>query len=196
MCGIAGVMSLHNSEVNEARLKKMTDTIRHRGPDGDGQWINAGGGTGLAHRRLSIIDLTEGGKQPMHYADRYTITFNGEIYNYIELRQELEKNGYHFHSTSDTEVLMAMYDYKKEKCLEYLDGMFAFAIWDEKSKQLFCARDRFGEKPFYYSYEKGKHFVFASEMKALWAGGVCKTVDTVMLYNYLNNGFVYNPSDL
>ncbi|MFL5742353.1 MAG: asparagine synthase (glutamine-hydrolyzing) [Flavisolibacter sp.] len=196
MCGIAGVMSLHNHEVDEARLKKMTDAIRHRGPDGDGQWINATCQVGLAHRRLSIIDLSETGKQPMHYAGRYTITFNGEIYNYIELRQELEKNGYQFHSTSDTEVLMAMYDYKKENCLEYLDGMFAFAIWDEKAKQVFCARDRFGEKPFYYSYERGKHFVFASEMKALWAGGVSKSVDTVMLYNYLNNGFVYNPGDL
>jgi asparagine synthase (glutamine-hydrolysing) len=196
MCGIAGIVLSRRDETHLSRLKAMTDSISHRGPDGDGQWVSDDGIAGLAHRRLSIIDLSDAGSQPMHYAGRYTITFNGEIYNYVELKQDLEKKGYTFHSTSDTEVLMALYDDRKEQCLEFLDGMFAFAIWDNEAKQLFCARDRFGEKPFYYQYEKGRQFIFGSEMKALWAGGADKNVDTVMLYNYLNNGSVFNPNDL
>ena len=99
---------------------------------------------------------------------QYSMVYNGEIYNYIELKKELKKSGYHFNSTSDSEVILAAYDLYKENCLQYFDGMFAFAIWDEKEQTLFAARDRFGEKPFYYYYNKDL-FAFASEMKALWA---------------------------
>src|SRR6218665_979886 len=154
MCGIAGIIGKNRIAVEE--LKRMTDAIVHRGPDGEGQWTNSQANVGFGHRRLSIIDLSENGRQPMHYAEgRYTITFNGEIYNYIEIRKELLSKGYSFVSDSDTEVLLALYDLKKEKCLQDLDGMFAFAIWDERDKTLFLARDRFGEKKLYYAFHQG-----------------------------------------
>ncbi|MES2131538.1 MAG: asparagine synthase (glutamine-hydrolyzing) [Bacteroidota bacterium] len=197
MCGIAGIVKFNQSSVDGGDVKRMTDAIVHRGPDGEGQWTNSNGNVGLGHRRLSIIDLSENGKQPMHYADnRYSITFNGEIYNYIELKKVLLSKGYQFRSESDTEVLMALYDHKKEKCLDELDGMFAFAIWDEKEQILFCARDRFGEKPFYYSYTPENGFYFASEMKALWAAGIEKSTDREMLSIYLQTGNVYDSKDL
>lgn len=193
MCGIAGIFKFDNSGVQLTDLEKMTDAIVHRGPDGEGQWINETKKVGFGHRRLSILDLSENGKQPMHYANgRYTITFNGEIYNYIELKEELLKKEYTFRSDSDTEVLMAMYDLHKEKCLCFLDGMFAFAIWDEKEQKLFCARDRFGEKPFFY-FNDGKQFVFASEMKALWSYGIKKENDDIAFNNYLDLNVVASP---
>lgn len=195
MCGIAGVVSV-NKRIDNALLKQMTEAVAHRGPDGDGHWLNKAENCGLGHRRLAIIDLSDCGKQPMFYADgRYTITYNGEIYNYLELREKLETRGYKFVSNSDTEVLLALYSDKKEKCLEDLDGMFAFAIWDEQEQILFAARDRFGEKPFYYALHENS-FHFASEMKALWAANVPRTVDNRMLYNYLTNNNMYNPNDL
>src|ERR1035437_5153148 len=124
MCGIAGIYNLNNSSVPLLELKKMTDIIVHRGPDGEGHWVCPKGHVGFGHRRLSIIDLSDNAKQPMHYADgRYTLTFNGEIYNYIELKEFLVSKGYTFQSNSDTEVLLALYDLKKEKCLDDLDGM-------------------------------------------------------------------------
>lgn len=197
MCGIAGIYKFERDLVRYDELKRMTDAIRHRGPDGEGQWLNETASVGLAHRRLSIIDLSENGKQPMHYGEqRYTIVFNGEIYNYVELKEQLLAKGYAFKSDSDTEVLMALYDLKKEKCLEDLDGMFAFVIWDKKEKILFCARDRFGEKPFFYHYEKGKRFAFASEMKALFALGIPKEMDFRMMFNYLNDHYIISdPAD-
>ena len=187
MCGIAGILKFNSKPISIDKLKCMTNVITHRGPDGEGHWVNANGIVGFGHRRLSIIDLTESGKQPMHYAQgKYTITFNGEIYNYIELRERLIFKGYKFHSNTDTEVLLALYDLKKEKCLDDLDGMFAFAIWDEKEQILFCARDRFGEKPFYY-YKDDKAFIFGSEIKQIFEVGVEKKVNELMLYNYLVN---------
>ncbi|MBC7412546.1 MAG: asparagine synthetase B, partial [Bacteroidia bacterium] len=151
MCGIAGIITLNPNNLSIVKLKLMTDAIAHRGPDGEGQWIDETGKVGLGHRRLSIIDLASTADQPMHYLqNRYTIVFNGEIYNYIELKQQLLHKGYSFRTQSDTEVLMALYDFKKEACLHDLEGMFAFAIWDKQEQSLFCARDRFGEKPFYY----------------------------------------------
>lgn len=195
MCGIAGIISIDKSKMQPAVIKKMTDSIAHRGPDGDEVWIDENNRVGLGHRRLSIIDLSHEADQPMHYAGRYTIVFNGEIYNYIELKDDLLKQGYIFKTASDTEVLMALYDRHKENCLPLLDGMFAFAIYDASEKKLFCARDRFGEKPFFYHYEKSKSFLFASEMKALWAAGVDKSVNNKMLYNYLADGFLDNPAD-
>ncbi len=196
MCGIAGIITKDSSELTINRLKKMTDIIAHRGPDGDGQWISADGQVGLGHRRLSIIDLSHEADQPMHYLGRYSIVFNGEIYNYIELKETLIKQGYSFKTQSDTEVLMALYDRDKENCLQLLDGMFSFVLYDAQENNVFCARDRFGEKPFFYSYEKGKYFLFGSEMKCLWAGGIAKEVNNKMLYNYLSFGYIENPEDL
>lgn len=187
MCGIAGIVK-KNGGVTSEQLKAMTDVITHRGPDGEGCWVNASGTAGLAHRRLSIIDLSSDGAQPMHYANgRFTITFNGEIYNYIELKHDLEKRGFSFKSKSDTEVLLALYAQKGEACLNDLDGMFAFAIWDEQEQKLFCARDRFGEKPFHFHFTEAGEFVFASEIKQLFAFGVPYAVNQRMLYNFFQN---------
>ena len=205
MCGIAGIISLNQLLVSRDRIKKMTDTLAHRGPDGEGLWINAGRNVGFGHRRLAIIDLSKNAAQPMHLlpgvspsddtnAMRYTITYNGEIYNYIELRETLTGKGYHFRTQSDTEIVLAAYDYWEKDCLHQFDGMFAFAIWDNKEKQLFAARDRFGEKPFFY-YVSKEQFVFASEMKALWTAGVEKKTDEKMLLNYITLGHVQNAND-
>jgi asparagine synthase (glutamine-hydrolysing) len=187
MCGIAGIITLNPNNVSIAKLKLMTDAIAHRGPDGEGQWIDETAKVGLAHRRLSIIDLASTADQPMHYLDRYTIVFNGEIYNYIELKQQLLHKGYTFRTQSDTEVLLALFDLKKEACLHDLEGMFAFAIWDKQEQSLFCARDRFGEKPFYY-HHNAHSFYFASEMKALWAVGVPKQPNPTQVFLYLGYG--------
>jgi len=193
MCGIAGIIQSNPSGYNKEHLKKMTDALIHRGPDGEGTWQNETGNTLLGHRRLSIIDTSEAGNQPMHYRDRYTIVHNGEIYNYIELKEDLRKKGYAFQSQTDTEVIAAAYDYWKDECVEHFDGMFAFAIWDEKEKELFAARDRFGEKPFFYFFD-GQHFLFASEMKALWAAGIEKIPNQKMLFNFITIGYTDNPS--
>ena len=199
MCGIAGIFNLQQ-QVHLSQIKQMTDALPHRGPDGEGHWINSESTLALGHRRLSIIDLTDDGKQPMHFSDgRYTITFNGEIYNYIELKEQLIKQGVKFRSQSDTEVLLALFSLKKEKCVEDLDGMFSFAIWDNVEKKLFCARDRFGEKPFYYHYVKGEKFIFGSEMKELWAYGIPKRKNDKMLLNFFLNKYrldnYENPSE-
>ncbi|MBP6386954.1 MAG: asparagine synthase (glutamine-hydrolyzing), partial [Pseudarcicella sp.] len=143
-----------------------------------------------------ILDLSIAGKQPMHYLDRYTITFNGEIYNYLEIKETLLAKGYQFKSNSDTEVLLALYDAKKENCLADLDGMFAFAIWDKHTQELFCARDRFGEKPFYYHTDSDKSFYFASEMKALFAAGINKTHHEKMYFNYWFYDSIIDPENL
>ncbi len=184
MCGIAGIFSKNEDDVSQAKLTLMSEKIKHRGPDGFGFWISEDRKLGFAHRRLSIIDLDVSANQPMHYLNRYTIVFNGEIYNYIELREFLKNKGYSFRTSSDTEVLLALYDFKGERLLEDLDGMFAFVIYDNVAGSLFCARDRFGEKPFYYYKENGI-FLFASEMKALWAAGVPKIPNNRMIYLYL-----------
>ena len=194
MCGIAGIISKNTSFINESILKKMTDAIAHRGPDGEAFFINPKNNIGFGHRRLSIIDLTNAAAQPMFYLGRYTIIHNGEIYNYIELKEELVKRGYFFQSRSDTEVILAAYDHYKEECLQHFDGMFAFAIWDEKEQTLFCARDRFGEKPFYYSFNNDR-FIFASEAKGIWANAVEKKTNYPLLLNYLVLGHTHTPAD-
>jgi len=195
MCGIAGIAASHPSEISQERIKKMTDVLAHRGPDGEGYYFSEDKKLALGHRRLAIIDLTDAAKQPMEYLSRYIITYNGEIYNYIELKESLKKKGYKFLSSSDTEVLLALYDLKKEECLDELDGMFAFAIYDKQENILFCARDRFGEKPFYYFCEEGKIFLFASEMKGLFSAGIEKKINNRMLYNYLAWNYISNPLD-
>ena len=194
MCGIAGIISTDPNIVTKARLQLMTDSLQHRGPDGQGYWINDANCAGLGHRRLSIIDLSTAAAQPMHYAGRYTITYNGEIYNYIELKETLLKKGYTFSSTCDTEVILAAYACYGEECLQQFDGMFAFAIWDDTNKTLFCARDRFGEKPFYYVNDHHQ-FIFASEMKALWAAGIQKQMKPGRLLTYLTLGIISNAVD-
>jgi asparagine synthase (glutamine-hydrolysing) len=210
MCGIAGILSPNFLKENEKNnffmkllLHKMINSLQHRGPDGERIWINANTNVGLGHRRLSIIDLSDNGIQPMLFTPslsdnggevpRYTIVHNGEVYNYTELKEELQKKGYAFQSQTDTEVIVAAYDYWQEECVEHFDGMFAFAIWDEKEKDLFAARDRFGEKPFFY-YCDGQHFLFASEMKALWAAGIERKPNHKMIFNFITIGYVDNPN--
>ena len=163
MCGIAGIISENpEASVLEAMLMKQ----KHRGPDFTGTYFDEGFAA-LGHNRLSIIDLSPDANQPFADANnRYFLTFNGEIYNYKELREEL-KSFYRFRTTSDTEVLLAAFLKWKENCLEKLNGMFAFAIWDSKEKKLFAARDRFGVKPFYYSHKNADSFYFASEIKSI-----------------------------
>ncbi|MCK4662436.1 MAG: asparagine synthase (glutamine-hydrolyzing) [Bacteroidales bacterium] len=165
MCGITGILEKQGSKVEESVIKQMTDIISHRGPDDEGIWCKDN--IGLGHRRLSIIDLSQTGHQPMFSDDgRYVIVFNGEIYNFPELKEELIKKDYKFHSTSDTEVILALFKEKKYDLPKYLNGIFAFAIWDKKEKELFLARDHFGVKPLYYYYQKGR-FIFASEIKSI-----------------------------
>jgi asparagine synthase (glutamine-hydrolysing) len=193
MCGIAGIVSRHPTVMGKmtATLHAMTDAIAHRGPEGEGFWINENGHAGLGHRRLKIIDLSDDAAQPMHYTGRYSITYNGEIYNYPELKKELALKNYIFKTESDTEVILAAYACWKEQCLSHFDGMFAFAIWDKEEQVLFCARDRFGEKPFYF-FSEGDAFLFASEMKALWAAGVPRKIQKARLLNYITLGLVQN----
>ena len=167
MCGIAGIVSLSGRKVVEMPrgLAAMSALIAHRGPDGEGTWHNEDNSVGLAHRRLAIIDLSEAAGQPMRGPNGAAIIHNGEVYNYLELRQALGDR-WRFRTASDTETILAAYDRYGDECVRHLRGMFAFAIWDERKRRLFCARDRFGIKPFYYAVV-GDHFVFASEAKAL-----------------------------
>lgn len=167
MCGIGGFISLQGDPVGygDAALDAMGKLIAHRGPDGFGRWLDDTGRVGLVHRRLAIIDLTPAGAQPMHGPNGTVISYNGEIYNFIELRRELA-GGWTFTSSSDTEVILAAYDRWGEACVEHLRGMFAFAIWDQRNNKLFAARDRFGIKPFHYTVQK-EALYFASEAKAL-----------------------------
>jgi asparagine synthase (glutamine-hydrolysing) len=163
MCGVAGILSKSPIAPNE--VHPALQYLRHRGPNASGVWSDAY--IQLGHTRLSILDLSPAGHQPMSDpSDRFWITFNGEIYNYLELRAELTQLGYTFKSSSDTEVLLAAYQCWRIDCLERLRGMFAFGIWDRDTKILFLARDRTGEKPLYYWFNHD-HFYFASELKAL-----------------------------
>lgn len=192
MCGISGILQTP-LPADGSLIRKMTDSLSHRGPDGVTHWQNPDQTIQFGHCRLSIIDLSSNGNQPMHYLDRYTIIHNGEIYNYVELRKELISHGYSFRSNSDTEVILAAFDLWEENCVDHFDGMFAFAIWDEKEKELFAARDRFGEKPFYY-FINDNRFVFASEMKAIWAAGIPRIPNLRMVFNFITIGYVNNPA--
>ena len=184
MCGIAGILNFNQQPVAHSQIKAMTHIISHRGPDGEGQYIDEY--VGLGHRRLAIIDLTPAGHQPMQTRDgRFTITYNGEVYNFKELRVQLEALGYQFHSNTDTEVILNAYAEWGHKCISKFNGMFAFAIWDKKEQKLFLARDRYGIKPLYY-YVQSESFVFASEVKAIIASGVYQSkLDKEGLVEYL-----------
>ncbi len=169
----------------------MADTMLHRGPDAHGEWQHAN--LALAHRRLSIIDTSSGGAQPMKSSRCGNhIVFNGEIYNYIEVRQELRACGYNFHSDSDTEVILAAYEHWGQDCVQHFNGVWAFAIYDSRQDLLFCSRDRMGEKPFFYSIYDDS-FVFASEIKALFAYGVPKRINSDVLDAYLCFSYVPAP---
>lgn len=197
MCGIAGILNFKKSlSVSVTDLNKLIAPISHRGPDGSGTWIHPDGHVGFAHRRLSIIDLSENGAQPFHRNDLgLSITFNGEIYNYIEIKEGLKQKGYHFKTLSDTEVILAAFKEYGYNCLDHFDGMFAFAIWDENKQELFCARDRFGEKPFYY-YIDNERFIFASEIKQFWSLGIQKNTDQEKLARFINHSEVLDDSAL
>lgn len=165
MCGICGIFNLNGEPVSPVNLRKMTDAISHRGPDGEGFYIDSF--IGLGHRRLAIIDLSPAGHQPMLTQDgQYAISYNGEIYNFQELRSELEDMGYAFRSRTDTEVVLQAYAQWGPKCLDRFNGMFAFVIWDKTRQELFIARDRYGIKPLYYAFA-GPYFLFGSEQKAI-----------------------------
>jgi asparagine synthase (glutamine-hydrolysing) len=184
MCGIVGVFHRDGAPAAPVRVKAMTDAVAHRGPDGEGQFID--GSVGLGHRRLAIIDLSPLGQQPMTTPDgRYTVTFNGEIFNFQELRSELAANGHKFVSRTDTEVLLHAFVEWGLGTLRRLNGMFAFAIWDRERGILTLARDRFGVKPLYWA-EQDSCFLFGSEAKAIFAHGSLKsTIDTEGLAEYL-----------
>lgn len=165
MCGITGIVHIDKSPIDEQLLHAMTASLRHRGPDDEGFFIASD--VGLGHRRLAILDLSLAGHCPMpDHTQRCWITYNGEVYNYKELLPELQARGYQFRSNSDTEVVLYSYITYGADCLRRFNGMWGFAIWDAEKNQLFCARDRFGVKPFYYTWD-GVHFRFASEIKAL-----------------------------
>lgn len=167
MCGIAGQIAINNHQIPSLnnRLAAMSRLLAHRGPDGQGQWMSDNGRVGFVHRRLAVIDLSEAASQPMRAANNTVITYNGEVYNYPELRV-MFSDRWSFRTHSDTECILAAYDRSGDVCVDSLRGMFAFALWDEKRQRLFCARDRFGIKPFYYAVVDGV-FHFASEAKAL-----------------------------
>ena len=190
MCGIAGIFHAEAPKpVDPRRVERMCDALAHRGPDGSGVWTDLG--VGLGHRRLSIIDL-EGSPQPMHSADeRAVIVFNGEIYNYRELRRELEKSGARFNTQGDTEVILAAWQRWGPDCLARLDGMFAFAIWDRPSRKLFLARDRFGVKPLFMAQLSDGALAFASELKGIMAHPLFKRrLDPLAIDDYLAWGYV------
>lgn len=166
MCGIVGILSLRDTPINKIEVENFKNSLHHRGPDGHGTFIASDHKIGLGHTRLSIIDLTDNSSQPMGYDNgRYHITYNGEIYNFSELKKELKQIGYKFKSTGDTEVILASYKHWGDKCNLKFNGMWSFAIWDNKKKELFVSRDRFGVKPLYYMLNE-KFFFFASELKS------------------------------
>lgn len=193
MCGIAGMIGSSSRTEAFQKIKLMTDAVAHRGPDAEGFFV--GENIAFGHRRLSIIDLSESANQPMtDCSNRYTIVFNGEIYNYREVQAKLED--YEFKTTSDTEVLLAAYIKNGARCLDDLNGMFAFAIWDAHEKSLFVARDRIGKKPLYYSHDK-ETFVFASELRAVLSSGkVARRLDRAALDEYLQFYSVGAPRTL
>jgi asparagine synthase (glutamine-hydrolysing) len=187
MCGIAGIISNNYQLIESNAIQQMVNAQLHRGPDGVGYFTNENKTVTLGHNRLAIIDKSETAKQPMNYANRFTIVHNGELYNYIEIKAALTKQNFVFKTNSDTEVILAAYMHWGTNCLAHFDGMFAFAIWDEQNQELFIARDRFGEKPLYL-YQTNDAIFFASEMKAFWQAGLAKTINHSMLCTYLGTG--------
>jgi asparagine synthase (glutamine-hydrolysing) len=186
MCGIAGIFRFTGKPVTRKSLKLMCDAMSYRGPDDEGTYLS--GPLGLGHRRLSIIDLTSGGHQPMANEDgSLVVVYNGEIYNFLDLRAELETLGHTFRSRSDTEVILRSYEQWGESCVTRFNGMFAFALWDKEKSKLFLARDRYGIKPLYYFFDKNV-FIFASEIKAILTSG---EVARELCFDALNEYFTF-----
>ncbi len=183
MCGIAGIVHLDEEAASPSILRKMTDVIAHRGPDGEGQWVE--GNVGIGHRRLAIIDLSAAGHQPMISRDhRYVLSYNGEVYNFQELRAELQAVGYWFQSQTDSEVVLHAFAEWGPACVHHFNGMFAYVIWDRKEKTLHLARDRYGIKPLYYA-QWGSTFLFGSEQKVILEHpAACKEIDKKALLEY------------
>lgn len=198
MCGICGQVRFDGKLPDEAVVLRMRETLRHRGPDDEGIWseATAQGGVALGHTRLAILDLSSAGHQPMCDASgRYWICYNGEVYNYLELRAILEKDGYSFCSRTDTEVILAAYAKWGKGCIDRFIGMFAFAIWDRDKTRLFCARDRLGIKPFYYTL-RDNVFLFASEIKSLVRTGVVRPrPNECCVYDYLAFGLLDHSAE-
>ncbi|HVY76291.1 MAG TPA: asparagine synthase (glutamine-hydrolyzing), partial [Puia sp.] len=192
MCGIAGFVDF-DGRSDRPELEKMTDSLRHRGPDASGYYVDRTDGyaIGLGHRRLSIIDLSPAGNQPMQFQNgRYWIVFNGEIYNYAELKEQLAAKGRHFQSHSDTEVILHAYHEWGPESLSRFVGMFAFVIYDTQERKLFCCRDRAGVKPFFYFWD-GKHFLFGSELKAILVNPYAeKRIDNRAIASFLQFGYI------
>ncbi len=192
MCGIAGIVSLNDS-IDEVQLEKMSATIAHRGPDADGVFVSDSKSCGLGHRRLSIIDLSDDANQPMtDPSGRFTLVFNGEVYNFEEIKMTLEKEGVAFKTSSDTEVVLHAYMHWGKQCVDHFNGMFAFAVWDEEEQSLALFRDRIGIKPLYYFWD-GNTFAFASEMKSLTAFTNTKTWNRAAIKQYFQLGFIPAP---
>ncbi len=194
MCGIAGIVYEDPARpVSRAALERMCRALGHRGPDGEGIWI--GSGVGLAHRRLAVIDLSPAGRQPMSNEDESLwITYNGEIYNFLELRRQLADAGHRFRSRTDTEVILHLFEEKGERCVRDLHGMFALAIWDDRTRRLFLARDRVGKKPLKYAVFDGG-LIFASELKAILASGLVDTEpDLAAIDMFFELGYVPGPA--
>ena len=191
MCGISGLIDLREKKISKNQIKKMNDLVQHRGPDGSGYFIKKN--FALAHRRLSIIDLDNRADQPMTYDNNFTIVFNGEIYNYLELKKKLTKEGYDFITESDTEVILASYKKWGINCVQNFNGMWAFAIYDEPNNILFMSRDRFGIKPFYYS-NIDCQFRFGSEIKQLIHDNNQNIVNLKILLQYVD-GYEENTNE-
>jgi asparagine synthase (glutamine-hydrolysing) len=195
MCGIAGIFNVKEREpVSEDHLKEMTDTLVHRGPDDEGFYTS--NSVGLGHRRLSIIDLSAGHQPMSNEDDTVWVVFNGEIYNYPELRALLEKKGHVFKTHSDTEAIIHLYEEEGEECFRLLRGMFATALWDERKRKLVLGRDRVGKKPLFYYYD-GCRIVFASEIKAiLKVPGICRDIDLEAVSDYFSLLYVPAPKSI
>jgi len=195
MCGISGIINKNNKPVDKNEIKKINDLIEHRGPDDEGFYF--GKNFAFGHRRLSIIDLSENGQQPMCYRGKngeYVITYNGEIYNYLEIKKQLISEGYKFKSDTDTEVILASYDKWGEECVNRFDGMWSFAIFDKGKNIIFCSRDRFGIKPFYYTNVNNK-FIFGSEIKQLLEYYPERYVNKKILIDYLVVGILEHTNE-
>jgi asparagine synthase (glutamine-hydrolysing) len=195
MCGICGIFNFNGEPVSSVNLRRMTDAIAHRGPDGEGFYTDSF--IGLGHRRLAIIDLTPAGHQPMVTRDgQFAISYNGEVYNFQEIRAQLQSLGHQFHSRSDSEVILYAYSQWGSECVERFNGMFAFAIWDKKRQELFLARDRYGIKPLYYTFA-GSKLLFASEQKALLSHeAVTPEIDLEALLEYFTFQNIFTDKTL
>ena len=195
MCGICGIFNLNGEPVSPVVLRRMTGTIAHRGPDGEGFYIDSF--IGLGHRRLAIIDLSPAGHQPMLSPDgNHALTYNGEVYNFQELRVELESLGHQFRSRTDSEVVLHAYAQWGADCVNRFNGMFAFAVWDKTRQELFLARDRYGIKPMYYTFA-GNYFIFASEQKAILTHpAVRREIDLEALLEYFTFQNIFTDKTL